>query len=132
MILGIDWGQRKIGLAIAHEEMGIASVFSVVQNDKCVFDGIKKIVNAHDVTKIVIGKSAHGSQNDNVHKIDDFGVQCEKVCGVPVVYVTEMFTTREAKHNLISAGKKKIDQKDDAEAARIILQQYLDAQNHTI
>ena len=132
MILGVDWGQRKIGLAIAHEDLCIATVFATVKNDARVFDEIKSIVSAHDVTKIVIGKSVHISQNDNVRMIEDFGVQCEKKCGVPVVYVTEMFTTREAKQNLMSAGKKRIDQKDDAEAARIILQQYLDAQNHTI
>lgn len=132
MILGIDWGQRKIGLALAHPDIGIASAWDVVINDDHVFEAVAKVVANHDVEMIVIGKSAHGSQNDNVDAIEKFGEQCHKTCGVPVQYITEMFSTREAHHNLKQAGKKNVDRHDDAEAARIILQNYIDAQNDTM
>lgn len=132
MILGIDWGQKKIGIAIAHEEVNIASPLMTIVHDHRVYDQIAHIVDMHHVQLIVIGKSVHLSQNDNVSAIEIFASKCQKACNVPIVYVTEMFSTREAQNNLIKAGRRNIAQHDDAEAARIILQQYLDAQNHPL
>ena len=132
MILGIDWGQKKIGLALAHHDMHIASAWGVIVNDDHVFTHILQLTAEHDIDLIIVGKSAHSTQNDNVDMIEQFGKQCQKICNVPVKYATEMFSTREAHHNLKQAGKKNIGQHDDAEAARIILQNYVDAQNDTM
>lgn len=126
MLLGLDWGEKKVGLAIAEEEIGIASVLSVVENDENVFDRLLEIVGEYEVDKIVMGKSEHLTQGDNVKKIEKFAQKCKNKCGVDVVFEEEMFSTREAHENLKSAGKKKLDSIDDAESARIILQQYLD------
>ncbi|XLQ19996.1 MAG: Holliday junction resolvase RuvX [Candidatus Moraniibacteriota bacterium] len=127
MLLGIDWGERKIGLAIAEEEISIASALNTLENDDDIFGGLFDIVKEYEITKIVIGKSSHMSQDDNVKKIEKFADECEKKCKVKIVFEEEMFSTREAHVNLKNAGKKKIDSIDDAESARIILQQYLDA-----
>jgi len=126
MLLGLDWGIKKIGVAVAEEEIAIASAVNVVINDEHVFEELAKIIKEHGVELIVIGKSAHLSQSDNVQLIEQFGTQCQKNLNVNVVFVPEMFSTREAHANLKSAGKKQIDRNDDAESARIILQQYLD------
>ncbi len=129
MLLGIDWGQRKIGLAIAEREISIASAFGVLENDKNIFTALNDVVEEHDVDMIVIGKSEHLSQSDNAKLIEAFGDECCSQLGVAVVFVPEMFSTREAHTNLKEAGKKKLDANDDAESARIILQQYLDIHN---
>jgi putative Holliday junction resolvase len=126
MILGIDWGQKKIGLAVAEPEISIASAFGVIENNEQVFDKIKTIVDDNDVDMIVIGKSPHLSQLDNVKLIEEFGNTCCDYTNVAIIFAPEMFSTREAHTNLKSAGKKNIQANDDAEAARIILQQYLD------
>jgi putative Holliday junction resolvase len=126
MLLGIDWGERKIGLAIAEEEISIASALETIENGDDVFVILCAVVKKYDVNKIIIGKSAHLIQDDNVKKIEKFAEKCKKKCNVEVEFVEEMFSTKEAHKNLKQAGKKKLDSKDDAEAARIILQQYLD------
>jgi len=131
MLLGIDWGQRKIGLAIAEREIAIASAFGVLENDKNIFTALGGIVEENDVDMIIIGKSEHLSQSDNAKFIEKFGDECRSQLGVAVVFVPEMFSTREAHTNLKEAGKKNLDANDDAESARIILQQYLDIHNTT-
>jgi putative Holliday junction resolvase len=128
MILGLDWGQRKIGLAIAEPEIAIASAFDVIENNEHIFEELHKVIEQNNIDMIVIGKSAHLSQEDNTKLIESFGDTCCEELGLAVVFVPEMFSTREAHTNLKSAGKKNLDDKDDAEAARIILQQYLDIQ----
>ncbi len=132
MILGIDWGKKKIGLAIAHEDMAIATAYDTIDNTRGVFDVLKEIVREHDVCTIVVGRSAHSGHHDNVEAINHFAEQCQSVCGVPVVFVHEMFCTREAQTNLRMSGKKHISHSDDAEAARIVLQQYIDGKNANV
>jgi putative Holliday junction resolvase len=132
MILGIDWGKKKIGLAIAHEEVAIASALKTLENTQQVFSTLRSIVHEYDISHIVIGRSAHRSQNDNMDAIEKFGTACQDHLGVDVVYVDEMFSTREAQMNMISAGKRNVSATDDAEAARIILQNYIDARNEKI
>ncbi|PID52642.1 MAG: Holliday junction resolvase RuvX [Candidatus Moraniibacteriota bacterium] len=132
MLLGIDWGKKKIGLAIAHEDMAIATAYDTIENTRDVFDIIKEVVREHEVHTIVVGRSEHSGHHDNVEVINQFAQKCQALCGVPVVFAQEMFSTREAQSNLIAAGKKGISQKDDAESARIILQQYLDAQKEVL
>jgi putative Holliday junction resolvase len=127
MLLGLDWGERKIGLAIAEQEIAIASALGVIINDATFFDKLKEIIIEYDVDKIIIGKSEHISQSDNSQAIEAFAHKCELNTSLDVVFAQEMFSTREAKDNLKKAGKKNLDSIDDAESARIILQQYLDA-----
>ena len=127
MLLGIDWGERKIGLAIAQEEIAIASAIDILENDDDIFQRLLSVVKEYDITKIIIGKSSHISQNDNVVKIEKFAKECMEKCSVEIAFEEEMFSTRQAQQNLKKAGKKKISSIDDAESARIILQQYLDS-----
>ncbi len=132
MILGLDWGQKKIGMAVVYEEVPIAASIGIIVNDKKVFVHLKKIIEKYDVSQIVIGRSSHVSQNDNTKQIELFGEQCHQKFGLPIEYASEMFSTKEAHQNLKMSGKKNLSQIDDAEAARIILQQYMDAQKEKI
>lgn len=128
MILGIDWGASKIGLAIAYNDMPIATALSIVKNDQCVFDKIHEVIEKYDIDCIVVGRSTHKTHTDCSKKIDYFMTQCKEQCGIKnIVTIDEIFSTRQAQYNLKDANKKNITQHDDAEAARIILQQYLDA-----
>ena len=129
MYVGIDWGQKKIGIAVAQEEVPIAAAHAVFANDAEVFARIAQIVAAHGAHTIVIGKSAHAQHTDNTVAIEQFAERCRSHCGAAVDFAPEMFSSREAQHNLIGSGRKHVGANDDAEAARIILQGYLDAQN---
>lgn len=129
MILGLDWGQRKIGMAIVHRDMSIASAIGILNNTDDIFVQLQNVIDTYDVDLVVIGRSAHAGHNDNTAAIDQFGTMCSEKCHVKVVFSQEMFSTREAHHNLKKAGKKNLGAIDDAESARIILQNYVDAQN---
>lgn len=127
MILGLDWGQKKIGMAISHNDIAIASAIGIIKNDVRVFDELQKIIKEYEIDLIVIGRSAHQTQNDNTGAIDIFARRCFERLNVRTDFVSEMFSTKEAQSNLKAAGKKNVAQIDDAESARIILQQYMDA-----
>ncbi len=129
MYLGIDWGHKKIGLAVAQDDPRVAMAHATIDNDRDVFTRLAQIIAAQDIQMIVLGRSAHVHCADNTAAIDRFATQCRARCGVPVVYAPEMFSSREAQQNLIAGGRKHVHLQDDAEAARIILQSYLDAQN---
>ncbi|MGB9638902.1 MAG: Holliday junction resolvase RuvX [bacterium] len=55
-ILGIDWGKKKIGLAIANIISKNITVIGTFSNDSLIFDKIKEIILRYDIKKIVIGK----------------------------------------------------------------------------
>lgn len=131
MYMGVDWGKAKIGVALAHDEVRIASAHDTIANDADVYRRIAELVAANDVHTIVIGRSAHPLHNDNTASIDAFAKKCLAACAsVRVVSAAEMFSSREAQNNLRAAGRRHgAGRADDAESARIILQTYLDARN---
>ena len=125
-ILGIDFGTAKIGLAMADTETRLAFAYAVLQNDKEFFQDLKKIIDAEDVTQVVIGKPSYALQVDGAGDKQIFGDELQKRFGVEVFFAEEMFTTKSAHANLHEAGKKNVAKNDDAESARIILQEWLD------
>lgn len=127
MILGIDWGAKKVGFAVADAEMTIATALKALPNTPDIFAQITDMIATYDVSRIVIGRSAHDTQNDNTEAITEFARLCRTKCDCDVVFAEEMFSTRQARHNLAQRGAK-IGAHDDAESARIILQGYCDAQ----
>lgn len=126
MYLGIDWGEKKIGLAIADEETRLAFADQVVFNDEKVWENLNKIIDDYSVNKIIIGLSTHDVQSDNEKKIKAFAENLKKKFDIEIIFTEEMFSTREAHENLKKQEIKKLDLKDDAEAARVLLQSYLD------
>ncbi|MCK4636110.1 MAG: Holliday junction resolvase RuvX [Candidatus Moranbacteria bacterium] len=126
MYLGIDWGEKKIGLAIADEEMRMAFANQVVLNDKNIWKNLAEIIDEYSIEKVVIGLSAHKIQSDNEKKIRFFSEELKNKFDIEIIFTEEMFSTREAQTNLKAQEVKKLDSKDDAEAARILLQSYLD------
>ena len=125
-ILGIDFGTAKVGLAMADTETRLAFAYAVLQNNKELFQDLKKIIDTEDVTQVVIGKPSYALQTDGTDDKQVFGDELQKRFGVKVFFAEEMFTTQSAHANLHEAGKKNVEKNDDAESARIILQEWLD------
>jgi len=115
--LGVDFGKAKIGLAVADSETRIAFSYGVLKNDKKIFEKIGEIIEKEGISKIIIGDSGVETQ--------DFASLLEKL-NIPVEFQNELFSTLEAERNLKEKGVKKIKRFDDQEAARIILQSWLD------
>ncbi len=123
--LGIDYGARKIGVALAHEETRLALAYGVLQNDETFLQNIGALIEKEEIGTIVIG----------IHKSDTFvgeyegeklGKRIAEAFQVAVQYQDEMFTSKMAQQNLISKGYTEVSVHDDAEAASILLQSWLD------
>lgn len=125
-ILGIDFGQSKVGLATADFETKMAFAFETIPNDSHIFTKIKEICQNEEVGKIIIGSPSHKMSQAGAENAKIFGRRIGRETGIPVEYEEEMFTTKMAQSNLSESGAKGISKKDDAEAARIILQSWLD------
>ena len=125
-ILGIDFGKSKIGLAIADEETRMAFDFDTLVNDRNFLKKLKEIVKKEDVKAIVMGMTKHDKDLESAKEKMVFAEIIEKEIGMPVVFQDEMFTTKMAQDNIKQRGGRNIAKTDDQEAARIILQSWLE------
>lgn len=131
--LGIDYGKADVGLALADEETKIAFIYKTLKNDKNFLQNLTEIIEKENVKTVIIGIPQYNikynadlvkSQGDNgARKLGKF---MEENLKVEVEYQNEMFTTKIAQAKLIEKGVKGIKRYDDQEAARIILQEWLD------
>jgi len=118
--LGIDFGEKRVGIAVSDEEGKIAFPSVVLANDK---DLLKKIVDLcmqNRVEMVVMGESRdyQGQINPIMWKIEGFKKQLETI-GFKVVFEPEFMTSVQASQ---ITGKNDMS---DASAAAIILQSYL-------
>lgn len=122
--LGLDWGKAKVGVALADSETRMAFAHGIIKNDARCFEKISTLLNQYSVERIIIGVPFHISQKESAEQAKSFGSRLEKKTVLPVEYFSEMFTTKMAQSNLMEGGHH--GKEDDAEAARIILQGWLD------
>ncbi|MCM8783473.1 MAG: Holliday junction resolvase RuvX [Candidatus Omnitrophica bacterium] len=130
-ILGIDFGERRMGLAISDELKITAQGINVWetrnQDEDLLF--LKSIIKNYGVDKIVIGipldKYGKSTQSSSVSEFINI---LRKNLNLPIETWDERFTTLEAERMLIQADvkRKKRRQVIDKISAQIILQSYLD------
>lgn len=125
-VLGLDFGKAKIGLAIADNETRMAFAFSTLKNDKNFLQKLGEIIENENIKTIVIGITRHEKDQQSAEEKMEFAKMVKKETGLVPVFQEEMFTTKMATENLKQSGQKNIAAKDDQEAARIILQSWLD------
>jgi len=120
-ILGIDWGEAKIGVAISAGKL--AEPLAVFTPDS-LMSQILKLVNDNSAEKIIVGIS----ENESEEKAREFGKKLKEIVSIPVEFVDETLSTYEAQYLAVEAGvpQKKRKEMEDAFAATLILQRYLD------
>ena len=121
MILGIDFGLKRIGLAVADENL--AQPLAVVANSPGIIGQILEICRQNKVEKIVIGLP----EGRLVKKIKGFSQKLQVATGLPVEFQDETLTSEDALDMMIEIGKKRKTrgEKRDAFAAAIILREFL-------
>ncbi|MCK4525169.1 MAG: Holliday junction resolvase RuvX [Candidatus Andersenbacteria bacterium] len=130
-ILAIDYGDKRIGLAISDENEKLASCFLTLENKspENLIEKIKKIILEKNIQKIILGIPI-GFKGGSVQtkNIREFSAKLNENVDIPIIEINEIFTSKMAKENLRKAGVKSENIKEfiDQEAARIILQDYLD------
>ena len=126
-ILGIDYGDKKIGLAFGESDAQIAMPLDVVPNlgEDLIKFFLKKI-EAEDIELIVVGApfkvGAHHSSKQ-LEKTEKFIKDLEEATTIPIVVEDESYTTVESIRLQREEGALA---QEDALAAMLILQGYLD------
>ncbi|MBI2476368.1 MAG: Holliday junction resolvase RuvX [Candidatus Taylorbacteria bacterium] len=120
--LGIDYGTKRVGVAVSDEEGRFALPLLVLPNDKKVLADIKKIVNNKKIGAVVLGESKNFKGQDNVimEAVRRFKSALESAVGLPVFFEPEFMTSAEAKR---LQGKTAMH---DASAAALILKSFLE------
>jgi putative Holliday junction resolvase len=128
-ILAIDYGRKKIGLAVSDETNTIAEKLPIlkVKNQKEAVEGIEMILqNVGAVSKIVVGLplGLEMKPTQMSHEVKDFVEKLKKRISqeISVVFTNEVLTSQYAEKGRSKKFKK---EKSDSEAARIMLQEYL-------
>ena len=122
--LGIDYGTRRIGLALSDENGSFAFPKETIPNDATSIDCIKKIVKEENVKEVVIGDTRAGNGADNLvtNEAAHFAKLLADNSGLIVHQSREAWSSVEA-----SRFAPKGREHDDAAAAAIILQRFLDS-----
>ena len=130
--LGIDLGEKRIGIALSDSLKIAAQPHSTIQRTsrKADFAQFSKIAAEHNVGRLVIGLPVqmNGEEGSMAKWARDYGAALGKALDLPVVFQDESLTSEMAAGAMAEAGysRKKMKGKLDAVAAALILQSYMD------
>jgi len=135
-ILGLDVGDRKIGVAVSDSSRTIARGIDQVRWDESQKDKglekIKELISRYEVGKVVVGlpKNMKGEEGFQAKKVRSFLDFLSSKIKIPAVLFDERFSTVMAEKILRQEGASLSERKKakDKIAAAIILQSYLDSQ----
>ena len=132
-ILGIDFGSKRIGIAMSDPLQVIAQGFKVIPNTPDAPGMIKKIVEEYGIGKIVIGMPLNlkGDNAQKAEEVEEFIRRLVNICHTDIVRWDERFTSTMAHQTLrmMGATKKQRQSKEkiDEMASALILQGFLDS-----
>jgi putative Holliday junction resolvase len=136
-LLGFDFGLARIGIAVGEIETGLASALLTVHSEARAarFGAIEKLVAEWRPVGLVVGIPGHpdGTAHELGARCRRFANQLRGRFGLPVVECDERLTSVAAEAALVDSGVRDWRTRKevlDAVAARIILQQFLDAHRH--
>lgn len=130
-VIGIDYGDKRIGIAVSDRTLQIASPLVILDSNQ-VFDKMFKIIDEYDVFLVVVGDPKamcggdSGKQLEKVHKFID---KMLSIRDVDVIFWDERLSTSAAMRYINNANLSRDKQKKirDKVAASFILQGVLDA-----
>jgi putative Holliday junction resolvase len=132
-LLGIDFGTKRIGLAVSNDEQTISCPLDNYSRRGEQKDAryLIDIVREYRIDGIVVGLPVHmsGEEGGKAKEARQFGDWVTRTTGCPVAYWDERFTSQLADDHLMAAAmtKKQRKARRDKLASQIILQSYLDA-----
>ena len=133
--LGIDFGSKRVGLALSDRSNLIASPYKtlIYVSEKELISQISLIISENDITIVVLGLPINMKGQDTIQtiKVRNFKDSLS-LLGLPIIYEDERLSSISAKNSLILQNVKTGHHKGaiDRTAAAIILQQYLDKKSN--
>ncbi len=132
-VLGIDYGERRMGVAISDETRTVATPLAVIAYDS-IKEACREVEQYRSETsaeEIVVGMpiSLGGFHGDSAKRVGEFIENLSRFVSVPIVTWDERFSTVSANQALIEGGARRVKRKQvvDKLAAQIMLQHYLDS-----
>jgi putative Holliday junction resolvase len=132
-ILAIDYGTKRVGLAVSDPLQIIATALTTVPTQE-LLSYLQGYMAREEVEVLVVGlpKKLNAEDTNNTAPVKAFVKQLEKVFPhIPIRLVDERFTSKIALDTMIAGGSKKKDRRDkgrlDKISATIILQSYMES-----
>ncbi len=131
-ILGLDVGERRIGVAIANSLAKLPSPLKTLPNDPDVFDNLKQLITENQVDSIVVGlpRGLNGQDTIQTKFARDFAERLKQAIGVKIYLVDEAVTSVKAESELMQRQKNYSKDDIDSLAAVYILEDYLGNQQN--
>ena len=134
-VLGLDPGERRIGVAVADATGTIASPHSVIdQRHADVPESLRRIIDEYEVELIVVGLPVQlsGQEGSSAKAARAFAATVSDATGLPVALQDERFTTVTAEEALLEGGVRRRQRREvrDKVAAAVMLQGYLDSRRN--
>ncbi|SHK25018.1 Holliday junction resolvase RuvX [Thermocrinis minervae] len=128
-VLALDYGSKKIGVAIGDTELKIASPLTSFKNGEAFFSYFKNLVEQYNVSLVVVGLplTLRGKEGQRAQEVKEFVRKLREYLkdSVQIVLWDERFTTKEAYSYIAQLPSKKRKEIKDAMAAYVILKEYL-------
>lgn len=135
LLLGIDYGRKRIGLAIGQTLTATANPLKVLIKQNDIIEQLLAVIKEWQVSRIIIGLplTMTGEEQDISREVRNFGRKLSHQSGLPIEFCDERLTSYEAERGFQQqrsqqTRKAKHKQQLDAEAAALILQSWFNQQ----
>jgi len=131
-IMGIDYGEKRIGIALTDPLLTFAYAFTTLQNNSSFLVNLSKIIGEKKIIKIILGLPSDRFKSSKIlsQKVLNLKSEIESKNKIEVVLWDEEFSSAIAKEKVIESVTKKSKRKEkdllDRHSAAVILQEYLD------
>lgn len=134
-IIGIDYGEKRVGVAVSNEEKTMAFPKAILPNDRTLLRDIKEMLQTLQAEAVVLGESRDlaGEPNPVMRQIERFKKDLERESGLPIHYEPEYMSSAAAARlnprrpdRTVPGAREVKGYLTDAAAAALILQSYLD------
>jgi len=130
-LMGIDFGTKRIGLALTDPLMTFAYPYQTIANDAKLWTVLPKIIAEMEVSKIILGYPLKESGDKSVSTVgvEKFHEALKKLFKNEIILWDERYTSVIAKENILQSVSKKSKRRDkgllDQNSAAIILEEYM-------
>lgn len=124
-VMALDFGLKKIGIAMSDDSQQFAFAKDAVVNNEKLFSILNQLISSEKVGMIIMGKSP---SQEVCMASEITAKRIEKYCNIPVLFVDEAYSTKQAlelTHTLALKKKQRQQFDDDSAAAAYILEGYL-------
>ena len=136
-ILGLDIGEKRIGVAVSDPSGTVATPVTVIDARRALGDGreLSRLVSDYEAELLVAGLplSLDGSEGPQVARVRQAAERLAGLVSLPLEFADERLSSTEARRTMTEAGVSDRDKRGriDMVAAAIFLQSYLDARRDT-